>query len=87
MVTGGQGAGGGAQGEMAATAVNAPMMPPAVLRELQPFVSLAAGLGRTAVQLVGGDGGFTQVPPPPPGPASVPLRGCSRSALAPMACE
>ena len=46
---------------MAATAVNAPMMPPEVLKELQPFVSLAAGLGRTAVQLVGGDGGFTEV--------------------------
>ena len=37
------------------------MMPPEVLKELQPFVSLAAGLGRTAVQLVGGDGGFTEV--------------------------
>lgn len=46
---------------MAATAVNAPMMPPAVLAELQPFVSLASGLGRTAVQLVGGDSGFTEV--------------------------
>lgn len=49
------------KGEMAATAVNAPMMPPEVLAELQPFVSLAAGLGRTAVQLVGGDAGFTEV--------------------------
>ena len=39
------------QGEMAATAVNAPMMPPEVLKELQPFVSLAAGLGRAAVQV------------------------------------
>ena len=36
---------------MAATAVNAPMMPPEVLKELQPYVALAAGLGRTAVQV------------------------------------
>ena len=37
---------------MAATAVNAPMMPAEVLKELQPFVTLASGLGRAAVQLV-----------------------------------
>ena len=47
------------QGEMAATAVNAPMMPPEVLKELQPFVSLAAGLGRAAVQLA--SDGFSDV--------------------------
>lgn len=45
---------------MAATAVNAPMMPPEVLAELQPYVALAAGLGRTAVQLVG-ESGFTDI--------------------------
>ena len=45
---------------MAATAVNAPMMPPEVLKELQPYVALAAGLGRTAVQLVA-ETGFTDV--------------------------
>ena len=44
---------------MAATAVNAPMMPPEVLKELQPFVSLAAGLGRAAVQLA--SDGFSDV--------------------------
>lgn len=48
------------QGELAATAVNAPMVPAEVLRELQPFVSLAEGLGRAAVQLVS-SGGFTDV--------------------------
>lgn len=48
------------QGEMAATAVNAPMMPPEVLAELRPYVALAAGLGRTAVQLVA-DTGFTDI--------------------------
>ena len=51
---------GGYQGELAATAVNAPMVPAEVLRELQPFVSLAEGLGRAAVQLVS-SGGFTDV--------------------------
>lgn len=45
---------------MAATAVNAPMMPPEVLAELQPFVTLASGLGRAAVQLVG-DSGFSDI--------------------------
>ena len=48
------------QGEMAATAVNAPMMPAEVLKELQPFVTLASGLGRAAVQLVG-DSGFSDI--------------------------
>lgn len=32
------------QGELAATAVNAPMVPAEVLAELQPFVALAQGL-------------------------------------------
>ena len=48
------------QGELAATAVNAPMVPPEVLAQLQPFVTLAQGLGRAATQLVG-DSGFTDV--------------------------
>eukprot|EP00884_Botryococcus_braunii_P004547 jgi/Botrbrau1/14093/Bobra.182_3s0039.1 len=48
------------KGELAATAVNAPMVPAEILAELQPFVSLAQGLGRAAVQLVEA-GGFTDV--------------------------
>ncbi|CAL8467506.1 g7044 [Coccomyxa elongata] len=48
------------KGELAATAVNAPMVPAEVLAELQPFVALALGLGRAAVQLVGSHG-FTDV--------------------------
>ena len=44
------------QGELAATAVNAPMVPAEVLAELQPFVTLAQGLGTAAVQLVGSHG-------------------------------
>ena len=48
------------QGELAATAVNAPMVPAEVLAELQPFVSLSQGLGRAAVQLVR-DTGFTDI--------------------------
>lgn len=48
------------QGELAATAVNAPMVPAEVLVELQPFVSLSQGLGTAAVQLVR-DTGFTDV--------------------------
>lgn len=49
-----------AQGELAATAVNAPMVPAEVLAELQPFVSLSQGLGTAAVQLVA-DSGFTDI--------------------------
>ena len=48
------------QGELAATAVNAPMVPAEVLAELQPFVSLSQGLGTAAVQLVA-NSGFTDV--------------------------
>lgn len=48
------------QGELAATAVNAPMVPAEVLRELEPYISLAEGLGRAAVQLVHA-GGFNDV--------------------------
>ena len=48
------------QGKLAATAVNAPMVPAEVLAELQPFVALAQGLGRAAVQLVA-EKGFTDI--------------------------
>lgn len=51
---------GALKGELAATAVNAPMVPAEVLAELQPFVSLSQGLGTAAVQLVR-DTGFTDV--------------------------
>ena len=44
------------QGELAATAVNAPMVSAEVLAELQPYVTLAQGLGTAAVQLVGSHG-------------------------------
>ena len=76
------------QGELAATAVNAPMVPAEVLAELQPFVSLSQGLGTAAVQLVA-NSGFTDVrityasprfappaPPPPPPPALGRLFAC-----------
>ncbi|GAB2293145.1 D-3-phosphoglycerate dehydrogenase 2, chloroplastic [Dionaea muscipula] len=47
---------GALQGELSATAVNAPMVPPEVLSELAPYVRLAEKLGRLAVQLVAGGG-------------------------------
>ena len=53
--------GGARAGELAATAVNAPMVPAEVLAELQPFCQLAQGLGTAAVQLVGSHG-FTDIP-------------------------
>jgi len=43
---------GALNGELASTAVNAPMVPANVLAELQPFITLAAGLGKAVVQLV-----------------------------------
>jgi len=50
------------QGKVVATAVNAPMVPPEVLAELQPYVALAQGLARAAVQLVATDAhGFADV--------------------------
>lgn len=49
-----------AQGELTSSVVNAPMVAPEVLKELQPFVALADGLGRAAVQLVS-DQGFSDV--------------------------
>ncbi|KAG6764996.1 hypothetical protein NC652_020043 [Populus alba x Populus x berolinensis] len=49
---------GALQGELAATAVNAPMVPAEVLSELAPYVVLAEKLGRLAVQLVAGGSGI-----------------------------
>ncbi|KAM0943344.1 putative phosphoglycerate dehydrogenase [Dioscorea sansibarensis] len=49
---------GALKGELAATAVNAPMVPAEVLFELSPYVVLAEKLGRLAVQLVAGVGGI-----------------------------
>ncbi|XP_059454734.1 D-3-phosphoglycerate dehydrogenase 3, chloroplastic-like [Corylus avellana] len=52
---------GALKGELAATAVNAPMVPAEVLSALAPFVALAEKLGRLAVQLVAGGGGVKAV--------------------------
>ncbi|XP_076884489.1 D-3-phosphoglycerate dehydrogenase 3, chloroplastic-like [Bidens hawaiensis] len=52
---------GALQGELSATAVNAPMVPPEVLSELAPYVALAEKLGRLAVQLVSGGSGIKSV--------------------------
>ncbi|KAH7674849.1 Phosphoglycerate dehydrogenase protein [Dioscorea alata] len=49
---------GALKGELAATAVNAPMVPAEVLFELSPYVVLAEKLGRLAVQLVAGVSGI-----------------------------
>ncbi|KAL2553544.1 D-3-phosphoglycerate dehydrogenase 3 [Forsythia ovata] len=46
--------GGVLRGELSATAVNAPMVPPEVLSELATYVTLVEKLGRLAVQLVAG---------------------------------
>ncbi|KAK6945977.1 D-3-phosphoglycerate dehydrogenase, ASB domain [Dillenia turbinata] len=47
---------GALKGELAATAVNAPMVPAEALAELTPYVLLAEKLGRLAVQLVAARG-------------------------------
>ncbi|KAF7840783.1 D-3-phosphoglycerate dehydrogenase 1, chloroplastic-like [Senna tora] len=52
---------GALKGELAATAVNAPMVPAEVITELKPFVDLAEKLGRLAVQLVAGGSGVKSV--------------------------
>ncbi|GLT58884.1 hypothetical protein SLA2020_317440 [Shorea laevis] len=52
---------GALKGELAATAVNAPMVPAEVLSELSPFVALAEKLARLAVQLVAGGSGVKSV--------------------------
>lgn len=44
-------------GRLSSTAVNAPMIPAEMLKELAPFVTLAEGLGRAAVSLVASEGG------------------------------
>lgn len=48
------------KGDLVSTAVNAPVVPPEVLAELEPFVTLAQGLGKALVQLVG-DTGFDEL--------------------------
>ncbi|XP_062156726.1 D-3-phosphoglycerate dehydrogenase 2, chloroplastic-like [Alnus glutinosa] len=52
---------GALKGELSATAVNAPMVPPEVVSELSPYVVLAEKLGRLAVQLVAGGSGIKSV--------------------------
>ncbi|GLT40211.1 hypothetical protein SLA2020_143640 [Shorea laevis] len=52
---------GALKGELAATAVNAPMVPAEVLSELSPFIALAEKLARLAVQLVAGGSGAKSV--------------------------
>ncbi|MQL79084.1 hypothetical protein Taro_011508 [Colocasia esculenta] len=52
---------GALKGELAATAVNAPMVPAEVLAELAPYAVLAEKLGRLAVQLVAGGSGIKGV--------------------------
>ncbi|CAI0410462.1 unnamed protein product [Linum tenue] len=52
---------GALNGELSATAVNAPMVPPEVLSALAPFVTLAEKLGRLAVQLASGGEGIKSV--------------------------
>ncbi|RLN12346.1 D-3-phosphoglycerate dehydrogenase 3, chloroplastic-like [Panicum miliaceum] len=52
---------GALRGDLAATAVNAPMVPAVVLSELSPYVVLAEKLGRLVVQLVTGGGGVKVV--------------------------
>ncbi|KAG6747669.1 hypothetical protein POTOM_047559 [Populus tomentosa] len=52
---------GALKGQLAATAVNAPMLPAEILSELAPFVNLSEKLGRLAVQLVAGGRGVQSV--------------------------
>ncbi len=52
---------GALRGELSATAVNAPLVPPEVISELSPYVVLAEKLGRLAVQLVAGGSGIKSV--------------------------
>lgn len=52
---------GALNGELSATAVNAPMVPAEVLSELAPYVVLAEKLGKLAVQLVAGGSGIKSV--------------------------
>ncbi|KAJ4838792.1 D-3-phosphoglycerate dehydrogenase 2, chloroplastic [Turnera subulata] len=52
---------GALNGELSATAVNAPMVPAEVISELAPYVLLTEKLGRLAVQLVAGGRGVKSV--------------------------
>jgi D-3-phosphoglycerate dehydrogenase len=52
------------KGELSANTVNAPMVAPEVLASLQPYITLAQGLGKVAVQLVA-EQGFTGTLPHP----------------------
>ncbi|XP_021747468.1 D-3-phosphoglycerate dehydrogenase 1, chloroplastic-like [Chenopodium quinoa] len=52
---------GALNGELSATAVNAPMVPAEILSELAPYVQLAEKLGRLAVQLVAGGSGIQTI--------------------------
>ncbi|GJN39000.1 hypothetical protein PR202_gb28090 [Eleusine coracana subsp. coracana] len=52
---------GALRGDLAATAVNAPMVPNEVLSELSPYVILAEKLGRLVVQVVSGGSGIKRV--------------------------
>ena len=52
---------GALRGELTSSVVNAPSMAPEVLKELAPYVGLAEGLGRAAVQLVSEGQGFSDV--------------------------
>ncbi|KAL4649560.1 hypothetical protein ACB092_01G022400 [Castanea dentata] len=52
---------GALKGELAATAVNAPMVPAEVLSALAPYVALTEKLGRLAMQLVAGGSGVKSV--------------------------
>ena len=50
------------KGELSSNTVNAPMVPAETLVELQPYITLSKGLGKTAVQLVA-EQGFAGAPP------------------------
>ncbi|KAK7270600.1 hypothetical protein RJT34_25892 [Clitoria ternatea] len=52
---------GALKGELSATAVNAPMVAPEVVSELNPYIVLAEKLGKLAVQLVSGGSGIKNV--------------------------
>jgi D-3-phosphoglycerate dehydrogenase len=52
---------GALNGELAATAVNAPMVPAEMLSALAPFIGLAEKLGRIALQLVDASSGLSEV--------------------------
>ena len=62
------------------------MVPAEVLAELQPFVTLAEGLGRAAVQLVG-DGGFSEVEITYRSPRQVTDLACCLAARRPVAAS